>query len=473
MTRTARALLRLRRSIAARLSLTLLAVFGLVLAGIGAHFYRMLDDDFMARARTELEGKAALVRGALGELASEREIAAGGARLEALLAGEHRMGLALLDAQGNVLHASPGVAQAEPALLERLRERAAAGLEGELDLRREDGFLVRMAHAPLAAAGGRVWLAVAHDVREQRAVLEAHGEAMLLALLLGATLAAAGGLWVVRAGLAPLARIARAAERISAERLDSRIRADDVPLEIAGLAQAFNAMLDRLDDSFRRLSDFSSDLAHELRTPANSLLGHAQVALSRPRAAAEYRAALEAVVEEGERMARIIRDMLFLARADDAAARLAKERLDLRAEVEAVSAYFDLLAQERGVRIACEGAAEVRAERGLARRAIGNLLSNALRHAPRGATVRATIRPGSDGAVALEVSNPGPGIPAEHLPRVFDRFYRVERGGGESAAGSGLGLAIVKSIMQLHGGSVQARSAPGGLTTFRVEFPRG
>ena len=246
-----------------------------------------------------------------------------------------------------------------------------------------------------------------------------------------------------------------------------------MPLEIAGLVEAFNAMLDRLDDSFRRLSDFSSDLAHELRTPVNGLLGHAQVALSRPRTAAQYRAALESVVEEGERIARLTRDMLFLARADDAAARLARERLDLRAEVEAVGAYFDPLAQERGVRFACEGAAEVRAERGLARRAIGNLLSNALRHTPRGATIRAAIRPGEDGAVALEVSNPGPGIPAEHLPRIFERFYRVERAGGEPSGGSGLGLAIVKSIMQLHGGSVQARSVPGGWTTIRLEFPRG
>lgn len=461
---------RARRSIAARLSLMLIAVFVLVLVGIGAHFYLILDGDFTARARAELDGRTELVRRMLGKLRSARDLAARGEDIEGFLVGHHRLLVAILDADGSVLYRSPGIANADPMLLERFRERAAAGIEGDFERRGREEFLARSAKARIGGADAPVWIVIAHDLHDQRVMLTAHSRAMLISLSLGAVLAALRGLWVIRAGLAPVARIAGAAERVSARRLDTRIPLEDAPLELVRLVAAFNAMLDRLDDSFRRLSDFSSDLAHELRTPINSLLGHSQVALSRARSAEEYRAAIESVVEDSERVARLVRDMLFLAQADNATVTLKKERFDLRAELDSVAAYFYVLADERGIRFACEGRAEVLADRAMIQRAIGNLLSNALRHTPDGETVRASIRSAAAGSACLEVSNPGPAIPPEHLAKIFDRFYRVEPARADSADRSGLGLAIVKSIADLHGGSVEAASTPGGSTTFRLKF---
>lgn len=471
MTMLSHALSRARRSIAVRLSLMLITVFVLVLTGVGVHLYGILGSEFAMRVRTELHGKVELVQHALGELPSLRDIAARRQRFDDILLGQHHLRLAILDAEGVVLYQSAEFGALDSPLLAWIREQILAGREGDSEYRGKHEFLARTAKGRVGRTAPPVWIAIATDVHDHRDLLAAHGEAMLISLSLGAVLAALGGLWIIRTGLAPVTRVAIAAERISGSHLlDSRIQIEDVPLELVRLVEAFNSMLDRLHDSFRRLSDLSSDLAHELRTPINSLLGQAQVALSRARSVGEYRDAIELIAEDGERVSRIVRDMLFLARADNASAMVKKERLDLRAELADIVAYFDLLADERGVRIACEGRAEVRADRAMIRRAIGNLLSNALWHTPRGETVYVKIRPADPAAVCLEVSNPGPGIPAEHLPRIFDRFYQVDPPRGDRAGRSGLGLAIVKSIMDLHGGSVEATSPPGGLTTFRLKL---
>ena len=471
MTVLSHALRRARRSIAARLSLMLFLVFVLVLAGIWVHLDATLGRELDARAHNELYGKIDLVQRALRELVSARDVAAHRQHFDDILRGQHRLLLAIVDTQGVLLYQSAGFDTSDPTLLARFREQALSGREGDLERRREDEFRARTAKAWVGGdADETVWIAIAIDVRDHRDLLAVHGTAMLIALLLGGVVATLGGLWMLHTGLAPVRRLAAAEERISAGRLDERIQVDDAPLELEHLVEGFNSMLDRLNDSFRRLSDFSSDLAHELRTPINSLIGHAHVALSRPRTAGEYSAAIESIAEDGERVARIVREMLFLAQADNASATLRKERLDLRAELENVVAYFDILATERGVALACDGRAEVWAERAMVRRAIGNLLSNALWHTPRGETVFVNIRSADPGAVSLEVSNPGPGIPAEHLPRIFDRFYQAHPAHGEHAGRIGLGLAIVKSIMDLHGGSVEAASAPGGMTIFRLKF---
>jgi two-component system heavy metal sensor histidine kinase CusS len=461
---------RARRSIALRMSLMLFAVFVVMLGGIGLHLNATLGRELDARADGELVGRIELVRRALGELASARDIAAHRQHFDDIVRSHHRLSLALLDPQGAVLYQSAAFDASDPVLLARIRERILQGREGDLERRGEDPFLARTAKGWIGAGEAPVWIALALDLRDHRDLLVAHSEAMLIALLLGAVAATLGGWWMIRTGLAPVRRIAAAEERISAGRLDERIEIEDAPIELEGLVENFNAMLDRLDDSFRRLSDFSSDLAHELRTPINSLIGHAQVALSRPRTAEEYSKAIESIAEGGERVARIVREMLFLAQADNAPAMLEKERIDLRAELEHVADYFGVLASERGVAFACDGRAEVWADRAMVQRAISNLLSNALWHTPRGEKVLVNIRSSNPGTVSLEVSNPGPGIPAEHLPRIFDRFHQVHAARSGHAGRIGLGLAIVKSIMDLHGGSVEAESTPGGLTTFRLKF---
>ena len=257
-----------------------------------------------------------------------------------------------------------------------------------------------------------------------------------------------------RRELQPLAAIAKTAGAISASRLADRLDAKQVPDEVKPLADAFNAMLARLDDSFNRLSAFSSDLAHELRTPIGNLVMHTQVTLSKARSAADYRQALESNLEEFDRLTRMISDMLFLAKTDHGQSALRQESVNLRREVEAVMEFFDPLAQERQIELSLTGDGEIVGDRHTIQRAIANLLSNALRHTAAGSAVQIKIDRSSPDAVQLGVSNPGPDIPAEQLTQLFNRFYRADVARESSSESSGLGLAIVKSIAELLGRNV-------------------
>ncbi|HEY4747386.1 MAG TPA: heavy metal sensor histidine kinase, partial [Steroidobacteraceae bacterium] len=335
-----------------------------------------------------------------------------------------------------------------------------------------------LARLPLASgASGEpqsVLIALSYDRSLPKELLARYRKGLLETLVVSVLAAAALGIWAARLVLKRARRIAATAGRISAQALNERLSLDDTPEEFLESTLAFNHMLDRLEDSFKRLSEFSSDLAHDLRTPINNLLGEAQVALSRPREAAEYRAVLESAVEEYERLSRMLENMLFLARADNAQARAAPQWIDLREALGKILSYYELLAEERNIRLALE----VRAQKGgrprawadelMLNRAVGNLLSNALRHGRPDCTVTVKALARGDGSAEIEVANPGSGIAAEHLPRIFDRFYRPCSSREESAAGSGLGLAIVKSIAELHGGRVGVRSEPGLSTTFTL-----
>ena len=243
-----------------------------------------------------------------------------------------------------------------------------------------------------------------------------------------------------------------------------------LPTELVDLAAAFNGMLARLEDSFRRLSEFSSDLAHELRTPVSSLMTQTHVALSRTRSADEYREVLYSNSEEYERLARMIADMLFLAKSDHGLLVPRGETVDLAAEVRELFEFYDALAEDRQISMALIGQGAVHGDRLMLRRAISNLLSNAIDHTPHGGRVNVCLEPAGDGGVRLSVENPGDGIAPEHLPRLFDRFYRVDPSRQRSTDGAGLGLAIAKAIAVAHRGTVRAVSADG-LTRFEMLFP--
>jgi two-component system, OmpR family, heavy metal sensor histidine kinase CusS len=319
-----------------------------------------------------------------------------------------------------------------------------------------------------------VLAALALELQQTREVVARGWKIFAVALVASALLALVLGTTIARHIVRVAQRLGAAATRISARALHERLALKDTPRELLDSGIAFNHMLDRLESSFKRLSEFSSDLAHDLRTPVNNLLGEAQVALSRPRSAAEYRAVLESAVEDYERISRLIENMLFLARADDARASLQREWIELGHDTDQLHDYFEPLAEERGVAIVCNGCAQKRrvwADRVLLRRAIANLVANALRHATPGSTVTIDAALHAGGACTLEVSNEGPPIAPEHQARIFDRLYRIDPSRGDSASGAGLGLAIVKSIMDLHGGRAVVRSAPGERTVFGLWFP--
>jgi len=240
------------------------------------------------------------------------------------------------------------------------------------------------------------------------------------------------------------------------------------PRELQPLTIAFDEMLKRLDDSFTRLSQFSADLAHELRTPIANMLGEAQVALTRDRAAAEYRETIESSVAECERLSRIVDNLLFVARVDAAREPIARKQFDARAAVEKIAAFYQTVAEDRHVTISCSGDEQICADPDLFERAVGNLLDNALRFtAERGSIHIALSKHNS--ALEVAVSDTGSGIAPEHLPRVFDRFYRAESSRGSD--GAGLGLSLVKSIVDLHGGSATIESEIGRGTTVKLTFP--
>jgi two-component system heavy metal sensor histidine kinase CusS len=251
--------------------------------------------------------------------------------------------------------------------------------------------------------------------------------------------------------------------------LDRRLEARDAPAELQPLIAALNAMLARLQEGYARLSGFSADLAHEFRTPVANLLGQSQVMLAQPRSAAEYEGLIASNIEEMERLARMIDSMLFLARAEQHEVAPARQSLQALDELANVAGFFDGMAEERGVRLACAGGGVVLADPGLLRRALANLLSNAVRHADPGSTIilRAEAAAGS---MALSVENTGMPVAPEHLPHLFERFYRADAARGHADGSTGLGLAIVRAIMLLHGGTA-AVHADGARTRFTLRFP--
>lgn len=457
-------------SLTARLSLLLAAVFILVLSGIGGILYVFLDSEMRQRDSAELEGKRELVRHFVHQARSAHDVLENEALLRDALVGHERLHVALLDESGTLLFASSGAAAGE-SVIKSGQARLTSGPAGPSLVVEGAPFLSASEQVKLAdPAQPALWTIVALETTENQVLLRTYLRGLVVTLVAGALLAALAGFLAIRHGLAPVGHIARTAGQISATRLDQRIPLEHTPKELVQLVQGFNAMLERLADSFRRLSEFSSDLAHELRTPLHSLLGHAQVALSRPRSAEEYRTVLETIVEEGERLARTVRDMLFLAQADNASLGLKREPVRLRSELDTILSFFQPLADDRGISLAAEGEATVQADRNMVQRAITNLVSNALRHAPAGGAVNARIF-SSGGEACIEVSNTGTPIPPAIAGRIFDRFYRADPSRSDETGGTGLGLAIVRSIMELHGGRAELDGERQGVTTFRLAFP--
>ncbi|WP_075791995.1 MULTISPECIES: heavy metal sensor histidine kinase [Massilia] len=280
------------------------------------------------------------------------------------------------------------------------------------------------------------------------------------------------GAWtIVSIGLRPLSRFRAAAMRVTAKNMSGRISPDEMPQELLTLCLAFNAMLDRLDDGIRRLSQFSGDLAHEMRTPISILLGRTQVALSQSRTHGELIELLEGNVDELERLGRVVADMLFLARADNTTEVLNSTTVELGDEAIKSAEYVELLAHERDISFHVSGHGKILADRTLVGRAITNLLSNAARYGEANSSVEIRIKDENE-TVDLTVMNKGERISFEHRERLFDRFYRTDSARSRDSGGTGLGLSIVRAIMTLHGGHVTMESDEAGITSFTLHFPK-
>lgn len=281
-----------------------------------------------------------------------------------------------------------------------------------------------------------------------------------------------GSVWAarvtVRKALGPIRRISSHAKKVNSTSLQKRLEVDRLPIEFVEITQTLNQMLDRLQESFDRLTRFSGDMAHELRTPLNNLLGSFEVALSKERTPEAYRNVIESGMEECQRLKRIIESLLFVARAADPAREVPKQTLDLGEELRTILSFYEASAEEAGLDFKldiAEGTA-LKAERELFQRAVGNLLSNSIRHSPPGAKIYVSAHAHNSQTTVVQVQDEGSGIPKNLLPHLGRRY-----GLPVMPVGSGFGLSIVKSIVEIHGGHMDAISEPGRGSTISLHFP--
>ena len=458
------------RSITFRLTLLFSTASTAVLLFVGTLIGTLVEAHFEEIDLMDLNGKLELVRHSLAKARAPGDMAVVPQNLADALVGHHGLSVAVLGPERKVLFKSPD-AVFPPALLES-RPVQTSGLRAHPVVWKQEGQEYR-GIAALAVTGVAaqppVTVVIALNIEHHRVFMQAFRKSLWLAIAASVALTALLGWIAARRGLAPVRELADVTHGISAQRLGERLPPESVPVELADLAIAFNAMLARLEDSFRRLSDFSSDLAHELRTPISNLMTETQVAISKSRSADQYREVLYSNLEEYERLARMIADMLFLAKADNGLIVPSNETVDLAAEARELLGFYEAFAEEQDVGLTLAGAGAVRGDRLMLRRALSNLLSNAIRHTPRGGSVKVLIEPRNSGEIRLSVENQGEDIEPEHLPRLFDRFYRVDPSRQKASEGAGLGLAITKSIVEAHRGTIEVYSAHGS-TRFSIAF---
>lgn len=298
------------------------------------------------------------------------------------------------------------------------------------------------------------------DRRDEQHLLQRVGLILVAAALGGVGLIGVGGFILVRVGLKPVRHLAEQTAKLAADTLHHRLDGSKQPAELVPLVTQFNELLNRLERAYEQLENFNADVAHELCTPLTTLIASTEVAIRKPRDQAELREVLGANLEDLQRMAAIVQDMLFLSRADCGVLARRVHVNSFAAVVADVADLHDAALDEAGIRLTIVGDASGEFDVGLARRAISNLVSNATRFANRGTGVEVKIAL-LDQAVRLTVVNQGPTISSEHLPHIFDRFYRGDMARTGSAHNHGLGLAIVSAIARMHGGYAFASSESG------------
>jgi two-component system heavy metal sensor histidine kinase CusS len=476
-----------RHSLTLRLALLFAALSTLILLGLGLFVQQATEGHFLEQDEEELHGQLALVRRILADTPGT-QFANAVPQLETLTSGTARQSLTVLDSAdepvfSNTPHPPHWLLQETPAAADDLSPathlkhsnthtathashgQAASPADAQRGIlalaRLRDGTLVKVAIA----------MSVAHHLHFMAGFMRSFAWALALAVVANALCAT----YAARRGLLPLEAMAKLARHVSGEQLHERLTVENLPSELQALGRDLNAMLDRLEEAFTRLSSFSSDIAHELRTPVMALMTQAQVALAQPRSPEEYREALYSSLEECEHLSVMIGDMLFLAQTENGLMMLRRETVDLAALLHALTEFYGILADEKAVGLTVEGAASVTGDALMLRRALGNLISNAIRHTPAGGQIRISLETTASN-VAISVENPGEPIAPQHLEHIFERFYRIDparqRENEDGSGGNertGLGLAIARSIAIAHGGNIEATCA-GGRTRFTLRL---
>lgn len=458
-----------RRSLTLRTALMFALLAALVVSIAGVYLYMSMEASMIVRGDVGLIGRVERFRSLLRDTLTLDEIRARPGLFENMLGNEQDVLVFRIPGAGPVMDVNPGQ-QPLPALVPVPEERPLTPADVHRATTAQGGPMHVVAAMTHTVDGQAVEVQAAHLLLSETRMLSAYRRQIALATAAAFLSIAILGYLALRRGLRPLRSMAAQASRITPASLDQRLNLADTPHELREVAASFNAMLDRLADGYQRLTQFSADLAHEIRTPIGALMGNCQVALYQRRTPEDYESVLASSVEELERLSRLVENMLFLARADNAQSAINRVHLDLSAELHRVADYFEGLAEERGLRLRCEATGRVYADAMLFRRALGNLVANAVRYADADSTVTLSAQAAPD-AVLIHVDNRGTPIPPERLDKLFDRFYRADGSRSAVSDASGLGLAIVRAIMTLHGGSAGVTSSPDGAIRFTLRYP--
>ncbi len=452
------------------LSLTkrLTAVFtfaaAVIALGLGVLFLAAAERHFVELDRMALRDKQHLIEDILSKATTIEDAKT---RLSEALSNHHGLFVQVSDQRGEVLFGTPGFQAPRPTAFAPAPDAIATFQDWKVDGREFRGQRVRTNAAYQASTQLEILVAV--DTEHHMRFMGELRNTLAIYAFVATCFSGLLGWFAAYQGLAPLRAMKSRASAVTGQRLKERMPVETVPVEMADLALALNQMLERLQDDFQRLSEFSSDLAHELRTPISNLLTQTQVALAKRRDAGVYREILASNAEEFQRLGRMVSDMLFLAKTERGVDLPTKERFSAAQEVRALIDFYEAVADEKKIKLSQEGDGYIAGDRLMFRRAVSNLLSNGLRHTVDRGEVTIHIEE-SAGATFVAVENTGDGIDPKLFPRLFDRFYRADPSRSRPEAdGAGLGLAITRAIVEAHGGKASVSSAQGK-TRFILEF---
>ena len=465
---------RVSRTLAFRLT-AIYAMAGMFLVFVAtASLYLLLVTELEKSTSLFLQDKVHVISTMLRERPEDEDALREEVELESAARQYEHFYIRLLDQQNKPLLTTPGMAQAldltELADLTAGRHNLAVPMKGINGL----AFRVTTAIAPVGQPPTRnVTVQIAIDVSQKERFLARFRLWAWVILVAMLAIFPFVGYEIARQGIRPVEEMAATARRITSSHLGERIVDEGYPFELESLARTFNKMLDGLEDSFERISRFSADIAHDLRTPVNNIRGEAEVALARARTIDEYRDALGSSLEEAVRLSDLISNLLFLARTESPLTHLRVEPVNVSDLLAGIREYYEASAADSGIQLTSSASDKpliAVLDRTMMQRAVGNLVSNAVANTPRGGSVM-LLSSADSASIRIVVADTGVGIPAEALPRVFDRFFRVDPSRSQASGGTGLGLSIVQGIMTLHGGKIEIESKFGHGTRVTLRMP--
>ena len=448
-------------------------LFVLIITSIA--LYESLEHNLVTELRGQLKGQFQIIAGLVRKPPLDINILRQEVVTEPMLteSGINRNFSRIIREDHSVLIATPGMEDVTPFSADTLPPPTIAMNDADIlsyAYFDDERFLVLTKAVPLP--GQRViYIQVSRSMENQQRLLRKYKRMIFIVLFVGALLSILLGIGLAQKSMRPLIKITRKLKHLTPDLLHQRLDEAQWPEELVAMASAFNQMCDRLEKSFKRLQQFSADLAHELRTPINNLIGEIEITLQQTRSLEEYQHVLISNIEECQRLSKMVSGLLFLAQTENAHAQIEKKRLRVDTIITQICDYYAALAEEKNIAITTQGHASIAIEETLFQRVISNILANAIKYTPEGGHISITIEQHRHNST-ITIQDNGVGVATKDLPYLFDRFYRTDKARNHSSGGLGLGLAIVKSIMTLHGGEINLSSEINQGMTVTLTFPK-